>query len=442
MIQVTERFLQTLRRTQFMPPVRLLEYQRGLLERLLRHAQEHVPFYRDSGRLRPVFAPDGSMRWDRWDEIPRLTRKDVQQNLHALQPETPSPEHGSTLVKMTSGTTGEPVTVIHSDLFSKPLFAALLLRDLERHGIDPNKHLAHLFPYLPEEFEDGRAGRHNQWYWGLFDLGYRGTRTDVSDLLPASVVLNKIAALNPDYLTAQPAALELVAAHDTSSLLAASGLKGIMCVGEDFEGDARKELQTQFGCSIVQIYASTECGRMATTCAECGRYHAHAETTHLEVVNDNGSPTAPGDAGWILATPLYNYAMPLIRYDHADEAIPGETGRCSIQLPALETISGKRRTAFVFSDGSAIRPSVPADLVVQFLGAEAFQFVQVAPDRCEIRLVQGSTPREQMRFDEMTAFLRRIWWPHLKVDYRFVERLPARLPRSKPRRSLVEFAEP
>lgn len=59
---VTERFLQTLRRTQFMPPVRMLEYQRGLLERLIRHAKEHVPFYRDSGRLRPLFARP-TVRW-------------------------------------------------------------------------------------------------------------------------------------------------------------------------------------------------------------------------------------------------------------------------------------------------------------------------------------------------------------------------------------------
>jgi phenylacetate-CoA ligase len=441
MILMTDRFLQTLRRTQFMPPDRMLEYQRGLLERLIRYAQAHVPFYRDTDRLQPLFAPDGSMRWDRWGEIPPLTRKDVQKNLEALQPEALPPEHGNTMANMTSGSTGEPVTVIHSDLFSKPLFAALLLRDLERHRIDPNKHLVHLFPHLREDFEEGRAGRHDQWYWGLSDLGYRGTRTDVSDLLPVSTVIEEIAALKPDYLTAQPAALELVAAQDTSSLLARSSIKGIMCLGEKFEDGARDRIQIQLGCSIMQIYASTECGRMATTCAECGRYHWHAETTYLEVVNHDGSKTAPGQAGWILATPLYNYAMPLIRYDHVDEAIPGEANRCSIQLPALDAVFGKRRTAFTFADGTAIRPSVPAAVVVQFLGADAFQFVQVAPDRCEIRFVPGSIPHEHMRFDDMTTYLRKIWWPHLNVDYRLVERLPARSSRSKPLRFLVEFAE-
>jgi phenylacetate-CoA ligase len=442
MIPVTERFLQTLRRTQFMPPVRLLEYQRGLLERLIRHAQEHVPFYRDSDRLRPLFTPSGTISWERWNEIPRITRRELQQNFEALKADTLTPEHGGVQTAMTSGTTGEPVTVVHSDLFSKPLFAALMLRDLERHRIDPNKHLAHLSAYLPEDFEQGRAGRHDQWYWGFSDLGYRGMRTDFSDMLPARELVDRIAALKPDYLRVQPAALELMTAHDSSSMLARSGLAGLICVGEDFEGDERNEIERQLGCSIVQVYSSTECGRMATTCAECGRYHVHAETTYLEIVSDDGIPTAPGDTGSVLVTPLYNYAMPLIRYDHADEAIPGETGRCSVQLPALGAIHGKRRTPFVFPDGTAIRPTLPASIVVNLLGADAFQFVQVAPDRCEIRFVQGSTPREHMRFDEMTAFLRRTWWPHLHVDYCPVERLPTRLPRSKPLRSLVEFDEP
>lgn len=381
------------------------------------------------------------MAWERWIEIPRLTRRELQKNFEALKADTLTPEHGGVQSAMTSGTTGEPVKVMHSDLFSKPLFAALMLRDFERHRIDPNKHLAHLAPYLPEDFEQGRAGRHDQWYWGLFDLGYRGTRTDLADMLPARDLVDKLAALKPDYLRVQPAALELMAAHDASSILARSDLSGIICVGEDFEGDARNEIERQLGCSIVQVYASTECGRMATTCAECGRYHVHAETAYLEVVSDDGTPTAPGDTGSVLVTPMYNYAMPLIRYDHADEAVPGDTGHCSVQLPALSAILGKRRTPFVFSDGTAIRPTLPAGIVVRLLGAEAFQCVQIAPDRCEIRFVPGRLALEDMQYDEMTALLRKIWWPHVNVDYRAVDRLPARAARSKRPRATVEFLD-
>ena len=73
-------------------------------------------------------------------------------------------------------------------------------------------------------------------------------------------------------------------------------------------------------------------------------------------------------------------AMPLIRYEHVDEAKVGLPDRCHINLPALDAIYGKRRTPFVFPDGTAIRPTLPLKMVAQYLGAEAFKFAQIAPD--------------------------------------------------------------
>ena len=56
MEQIVGNFLETLRRTQFLPRDRLATYQRAQLEGLVRHARTHVPFYRESGRLDPLFA--------------------------------------------------------------------------------------------------------------------------------------------------------------------------------------------------------------------------------------------------------------------------------------------------------------------------------------------------------------------------------------------------
>jgi phenylacetate-coenzyme A ligase PaaK-like adenylate-forming protein len=39
---------------------------------------------------------------------------------------------------------------------------------------------------------------------------------------------------------------------------------------------------------------------------------------------------------------LYNYAMPLIRYDHGDEARPGQRDACKVTLPALAEVFGRR----------------------------------------------------------------------------------------------------
>jgi phenylacetate-CoA ligase len=53
--------------------------QRELLEPLLRHARQFVAFYRDSGRLDPLFGRGGNIDWERWSEIPLLTRREVRE---------------------------------------------------------------------------------------------------------------------------------------------------------------------------------------------------------------------------------------------------------------------------------------------------------------------------------------------------------------------------
>jgi phenylacetate-CoA ligase len=438
MTEAIGKFLDTLRRTQFMPAAQMQDYQRGLLERLLRHAREQVPFYRDSDRLGPVFARDGTIDWSRFGEIPKLTRREVQQNFEALKAQSLGPEHGAVHPATTSGTTGEPVTVLHSDLSARIAWTAVTLRDFEMHGIDATRHIAYLYPFTAEEFESGQAGTHEEWYSGFAALGLGGRRTDISDMQPSHALIEAVSGLKPDYLRVQPVALELMCSHDRAGVLTRAGLSGILSVGEYFDGDAKADIAHQLGCNIVEVYGSSECGRMATTCALCGGYHAHAETVHMEIVKDNGSPAAPGESGTVLATPLYNYAMPLIRYDHADEARAGEQGICTIQLPVLDAIFGKRRTAFTFPDGTTIRPTLSSRPVVEWLGAEAFQFVQTAPDRCEIRFVPGSLRRDEMRFDDMTAHLRAIWWHGLNVDYRVLDQLPGHGSRAKPVRALSE----
>ncbi len=422
-------FHQTLRRTQFLPPDRLRDYQRGLLERLLRHTRQHVPFYRDSGRLDALFGPADRIDWARWNDIPPLTRRDLQSHGDKLRSEWLPPEHGATTKFETSGTTGEPVIVWHCDIAKGVAWTALQLRDLENHRIDPAGRLAYLDPFSPDE--DTRPQRHENWYSAFGLLGLKGERIDVPDSRPADELVDIVADLRPDCLRVQPVSLELLRAHDRRRRLADCGIKAAIAIGESFSEGAKPEIEKHFGCRIVEMYSSNECGKIATSCPECGRFHVHAETILAEFIGENGSPAAAGETGRVLATPLYNYAMPLIRYDHGDFARLGAAAACSVTLPALDEVIGKERTAFVFADGTAIRPSVPSNSMVELLGARAFQFAQIAPDRCEVRFVPGHLTQDEMRFDEMTRVLRAVWWPRIEVDYRIVDALPQPRPRAK-----------
>ena len=76
------RFIAALDETQYLPPDRLVAYQRRLLDKLLRHARSETDFYRD--RLAPLFRRDDTIDWERWAEIPILRRSEAQEDVDHL----------------------------------------------------------------------------------------------------------------------------------------------------------------------------------------------------------------------------------------------------------------------------------------------------------------------------------------------------------------------
>ena len=48
-----------------------------------------------------------------------------------------------------------------------------------------------------------------------------------------------------------------------------------------------------------------------------------AEASFVEILRDDGLLAACGESGRVIATPLYNYAMPLVRYEMGDVAEVG-----------------------------------------------------------------------------------------------------------------------
>ena len=431
MVHVLSALAEELHRTQHFLPGELREYQYRLLEKVVRHARAHVPFYRDTGRLDPLFRRNDSIDWDRWPEIPLLTRQEVQRAGEALRSEYVPAEHGMIAPIATSGSTAEPVTVWHSQYSNVIVRAAVVVRNLKQNGIDPTQRMAFLYPFTPAHFDTRRARRHSGRYDSFSEPGLTGERFDVADTRPTAELVQELVSIRPKFLRAQPIVLELLCANDTERLLSDLAIAVVFSVGEHLPADVKQEVADHLGCWIIDSYGSIECGRMAHSCPECGRFHIEADTVFVEVNDDEGMPSRPADAGWVVATPLHNYAMPLIRYDHVDRAVVGEPGGCSIALPALDAVLGKERDAFVFRGGVSIRPTLPMSALIQHLGAQAFQVAQVAEDRCEVRIVPGRLPPSEMCYDSMTRLIRSTWWSELNVDYKIVSELPRRSARGK-----------
>lgn len=122
--------------SQFWPPDQMLAYQRKQLTQLLHHARTQVPFYKT--RLNPVFSRSGGIDWDRWHEIPIVTRADLRDNYDAMLANTLPPGHGPTKTFRSSGTSGVPIATEATRISSEAIRAAAA-RFYQNQKIDAQK---------------------------------------------------------------------------------------------------------------------------------------------------------------------------------------------------------------------------------------------------------------------------------------------------------------
>jgi phenylacetate-CoA ligase len=116
----------------------------------------------------------------------------------------------------------------------------------------------------------------------------------------------------------------------------------------------RETLEDVFRSPVRNMYGAAEVGRVACTCSE-GNWHVLINHNHVEILNPDDTPTAPGQMGRIVVTSLHNHAMPFIRYDIGDLArVSTEPCSCGSPLPTLDEICGRVIHHFVRADGTLV----------------------------------------------------------------------------------------
>ena len=119
--------------------------------------------------------------------------------------------------------------------------------------------------------------------------------------------------------------------------------------------------------------------------------------------------------GKILATSLYNYALPFIRYDTGDLGIisPSKCS-CGRKTPLIKKIIG-RTTDFLKLNDVAIGSPVLTILMGKF-DIEQYQIIQNSPCSIICKIVKGKTYRKE---DE--EFIIKSFYSHVDIKFDYVD---------------------
>lgn len=376
--QMVLQFRKVLAETEKLSGRELRDYQNKLLIPLLRHAREQASFYRE--RLSPVFRGD-EVDLTRWDAIPVLAREDAQRNTAALSARQLPAHAGPVKAEETSGSTGRPFEHLRNELVGVAN-TAMTDRTFRWWGLDGDKTMAsftsrrkHLAP--PPDGSSALGWR----------VGYSGWHHTIDMWADTDTQIAWLKARKPHYLTAYSSTL-LALAERVRQRGFELRFEKIISNATAISDEIRDICEEVLGARPHDHYGASEVGSIAAECPHCGLYHINAEANLVEMLREDGNPAAPGEMGRVVVTPLYNYAMPLIRYEVGDYAIAGPARvKCRVKLPTLSRVLGRYRSTFTLTDGRIVYPYVAIGRFRDFISFEQVQVVQTDYDALEVRYV-------------------------------------------------------
>lgn len=374
-------FYDMLMESQYWLPETMLDYQRSQLAQLLRHARANVPFYEK--RLDPVFTTSGDIDWDRWSEIPIVTRSDMLERRDDMLARELPRGHGSSSTISSSGSTGLPIQVT-SNRLTVLAANANRWRAHRWHDLDWSK------TYTARDGQAAEAAwPHGQLLgrWGpSWDAGAaRGQCYRLNRDATAPNMLEFIKRTRSSYYSSGAKVLHAMAL-ESERLGIEAHIECFMTHGDHVGDEDRAIFKRVFGARTLEHYSSKEGAQIAYACPNGHGFHVSAESVLLEIVDAEGRPCPVGHPGRVIITPFVSTAQPLIRYDQGDIARFGPPCSCSRTLPLLETIDGRATAFFTHPDGRTIARFLPTE-AREALGGSYWQIAQVGPLSFEVRYV-------------------------------------------------------
>lgn len=371
-----------LERTQWLRRDQLEDLQLEALRRLVRHAEDHCPWYRDTWRAAGLGAENLKTLADlaRWPLVRRATIREHRAAMRATAPAM------RLIPKATGGSSGEP---LHFDLDSNSndRRMAAWLRGYSWAGAGPGTKQFYLWGAPVGDVPEWK-----RWKLRLYDAVYRRRLISSFGLSDATVpvVFDQLARFRPDVVVAYTNPLYFFARSIRERGLKPPSIRSIVVGAEKLHDFQRRVIEGVFNCPVFETYGSREFMMMAGECDRHEGLHLTFEQLLLEVVDDEGHPVPDGAEGDVAVTDLHNFGMPFIRYLNGDRAIAG-FGNCSCGrgLPTLRKVTGRRLDIVYTPDGRRVPGEFFPHLLKEFAAVRHFQVVQETPRDVRLRLVLG-----------------------------------------------------
>ena len=138
----------------------------------------------------------------------------------------------------------------------------------------------------------------------------------------------------------------------------------------------KKSIKKYFDFDILSRYSNMENGILSQQIINGGNYfHINWASFYIEILNmENDSPVNYGEQGRVVVTDLFNFHLPMIRYDTGDIAVMDVDKSCFNGAPSFFKVDGRKMDT-IYDTRGRIMTTVVNELE-HFPEFKQFQLIQ------------------------------------------------------------------
>ena len=386
--------------------------QKEQLAKLLLHARNNVPYYRNYWDHHSLSTRDEDiMMLSNW---PILEKETVRANAEDFISVTS--DRKKMKVSHTSGSTGTPVNIWWTQEVQRKRWAIFEARHRRWYGVRSGDPFALLGGRMVTPVQQKKPPF---WVWNaagnqLYMSSYHLSKYNIP------FYVNEMKRRRVRHIYAYTSSIFEIANIMLEQELVAPGIEVVVTQAEPVYDHQRKIIEKAFNCPVRESYGMAE---MVTQAGECesGNLHLWPEYGVSEVDNGSGKPVSSGSGG-LIATGLLNYDMPLIRYRTGDRVNLASTDKkcsCGRGLPILENIEGRIDDVLLTRDGRKVGR---LSTVFKSLPIIEAQTIQHSLDYFTLKIVPDKNFNEFSSLEIIQSFKERMG--NVEVNVELLDAIP------------------
>jgi phenylacetate-CoA ligase len=200
-------------------------------------------------------------------------------------------------------------------------------------------------------------------------------------------------------------------------------LKSVIAMSEPFSSSTKERIRQYAGLDPVSRYSNVENGIIAQQLpGGKGEFFINEASYLVEVLElDSDTPAREGTAGRIVISDLFNFRMPMIRYDTGDIGILESRNLLGKDRPVFTSIEGRRMDLLYDTSGSLVSSYVITNNMWKYLEIKQYQFIQLAEKEYLFKL---NTDAPYEREKELIAEFSGYFGEDSTISLEYVNEIP------------------